>query len=49
VQIVQSPENPSRLVLEVTISGLPVVLLGQADVPHPVEDPLDADAALGPG
>ena len=30
-------------------AGRPVVLLGQADVPHPVEDPLDADPPLGPG
>ena len=35
--------------VEVTVPGRAVVLFGEPDVPHAVEDPLDAHPALHPG
>ena len=49
VQPGETAEDPRRLVVEVAIAGRAVVLLGQPDVAHAVEDALEADAALGPG
>ena len=45
----QPAEDPRRFVLEAAVAGRAVVLLREADVAHPVEDALEADAALGPG
>ena len=47
--LVRPAEDPGRLVAEVAVTGRAVVLLGQADVAHPVEDALEAHPALGPG
>ena len=49
VQLGEAAEDPRRLVVEAAGAGRAVVLLGQADVAHPVEDALEADPALGPG
>ena len=49
VQLGEAAEDPRRLVAEAPVTGRAVVLLGQADVAHPVEDPFEADPALGPG
>ena len=49
VQLREAAQDPGRLVAEAAVAGRAVVLLGQADVAHPVEDALEADPALGPG
>ena len=49
VQLGEAAEDPRRLVAEAAVAGRAVVLLGQADVAHAVEDALEADPALGPG
>ena len=49
VELGEAAEDPRRLVAEAAVAGRAVVLLGQADVAHPVEDALEADPALGPG
>src|SRR6187431_2995660 len=45
----ETTEDPRRLVLEAAVVGRAVVLLGQPDVVHAVEDPLEADAPLDAG
>ena len=45
----EAAEDPGRLVVEAAVAGRAVVLLGEADVVHPVEDALEADPALDPG
>src|SRR3954468_12676948 len=47
VELVQAPKDPGRLVVEPALPGGTMVLFGEPDVAHPVEDALDADAALG--
>ena len=47
VQVVQAAQDPRRLVREVSGTRRAVMLVGEPDVAHPVEDPLDADATLG--
>src|SRR4029078_8164573 len=49
VDLVEAPEDPRRLVAEPAIRRRAVVLLGQPDVTGAVEDPLEADPALGAG
>ena len=49
VQLGEAAEDPRRLVVEAAVAGRAVVLLGEADVVHPVEDALEADAALDAG
>ena len=49
VQLGEAAEDPGRLVVEAAVAGRAVVLLGEADVVHAVEDALEADAALGAG
>ena len=45
----EATEDPGRLVLEPARAGGAVVLLGEPDVAHPVEDALDADRGPRPG
>ena len=45
----EATEDPRRLVLEAARVGRTVVLLGQPDVVHPVEDALEAHATLDAG
>src|SRR5262245_36403918 len=47
MQLSQPPEHPRRLVVEAASAGGAVVLLGQSDVTHPVENALEAHPALG--
>src|SRR5581483_10857532 len=44
----QAPQDPRRLVGEPACARRPVVLLGETDVAHAVEDAFKADATLGP-
>ena len=48
VQLGEAAQHPGRLVAEAAVAGRAVVLLGEPDVAHPVEDALEADPALGP-
>src|SRR5262245_51020953 len=47
VELVEAAQHPRRFVDEPTSVGWTVVFLGQADVPHTVEDAVEADARFG--
>ncbi len=49
MQRVQPAQHPGGFVVEVALARRTVVLLGEPDVAHTVEDALDADPALHPG
>ena len=45
----QAAQDPRRLVVEAAVAGRPVVLLGEPDVAHAVEDALEARRGPRPG
>ena len=49
VELRQAPDDPGLLVTEPSVARGAVVLLGEPDVAHPVEDALEADATFGAG